>query len=171
MDRPMPNEYPEYYDRYVQLVPEGDIFEILEQQAANLVELLATVDEAKANYRYAPEKWSIKEVIGHLMDVERVFCYRALRFSRNDAEPLPGFDQDDYVANSNFSQRSLQDLLAEYQVLRQSTLLMLKGFDDEMLLREGIANDNEFTVRALMYIIAGHELHHLNILKTKYLHQ
>jgi hypothetical protein len=166
--RPGPSEYAPYYARYVDLVPEGDILEVLERQAHETVALLGTFGEARGDSRYAPSKWSVKEVTGHLMDVERVLSYRALRFSRNDPTPLPGFDENAFVANSSFGARALQDLADELQILRRCTLAFFRGLSADELARRGTANNVEFSVRAIPYIIAGHERHHQNILRERY---
>ena len=123
----------------------------------------------KLNYRCAPGKWSIKEVIGHLVDSERVFAYRALCFSRNDKNPLPSMEQDDYVTYGNFDRRTLQDLGDEFRYVRLSSIILFKSFDKEIELRRGTASGFEFTVRTFPYIIAGHVEHHLKILKDRYL--
>ena len=167
--RPAATEHAPYYEKYVSLVPEGDIVSTLTQQAAPTLSLLNGVPEAKANSRYAPDKWSIKEVVGHLIDSERVFAYRALRFARNDSTPLAGFEQDDYVTNAAFSEVSLTDLAAEFEYLRRATVYMFKSLAADAWLRTGSANGTGVSVRALAHIIAGHELHHLSVLRSRYL--
>lgn len=169
MPRPQPTEYAPYYGTYIQLVPDGDINQILARQGDATVAFLSNLSEEQASYRYAPEKWSIKQVVGHVNDTERIFTYRALCFSRGDPTPLPGYDQDAYVANANFDQRSMAHLVAEFQHLRAAHLVLFRSFDEEMLGRRGIANNVEFTVRALLYAIAGHELHHRKIIQERYL--
>lgn len=171
MNRPAESEYAPYYHTYVGKVPEGNIIDILKRQIEETMRLLAGIPAAKADYRYAPGKWSIKEVIGHLSDSERVFTYRALRFSRNDKTPLPSFEQVDFVKYANFERRALQDLAEEFRLVRAASIALFQSFDEEMHLRTGIASGYEFTVRALPFIVAGHELHHLGILRKRYLGQ
>jgi uncharacterized damage-inducible protein DinB len=168
-ERPASDEYAPYFEQYVSLVPEGDVVARLGQQLDTTLRLLRAIDEDQANHRYAPDKWSIKEVIGHLIDAERIFAYRALRISRGDATPLAGFEQNDYVPNANSDARELADLAAEFACVRQSTLHLLKSLSDEAWLRRGVANDNEVSVRALAYMMAGHEAHHVQVIKSRYL--
>jgi hypothetical protein len=132
-------------------------------------DLLNGLGEEAAAFSYAPDKWSVKEVIGHIIDVERIFAHRALRFARNDKTPLPEFDQDNYIHNSNFDLRTLLDIADEYRAVRESTLTMFYSFADEFYSREGIASGLKFTVRAIPFIIAGHEVHHHQILREQYL--
>jgi uncharacterized damage-inducible protein DinB len=162
-------EYAPYYERYVGLVPEGDITQTLSRQINETLNVLSNIDEQKAGYRYAPDKWSIKEVIGHLIDSERVFAYRAMRFARDDRNELAGFEQDDYVRAGAFDRRSLRELLEELHHVRKATEYLLKGLSEEAWQRRGVANGNEVSVRGLAWIIAGHELHHRGVIKTKYL--
>ncbi|HVF27176.1 MAG TPA: DinB family protein [Pyrinomonadaceae bacterium] len=167
--RPEATEYAPYYGKYVSLVPDGDILKTLENQSGATGELLRGISEAQGDSRYAPDKWSIKEVVGHIIDGERVFAYRALRFARNDQTPLPGFEQDDYVRYGSFDACMLGDLASEFEYVRRGTLSLFRHLDGGAWLRRGTASDAEVSVRALAYIIAGHELHHVGILKTKYL--
>ncbi len=167
--RPASDEHAAYYSRYISRVPDGDIVETLASQITTTGVFLRSLPESVGDHRYAPEKWSIREVIGHMADAERVFAYRALRFARADKTPVPGFDENDYVANGNFGSRSLEDLTSEYEHLRHATVHLLRGLDEESMSRRGSANDNEVSVRALAFILAGHEQHHLEILRTRYL--
>ena len=167
--RPTASEHAAYYSRYIDLVPDGDIVATLERQLGETLALLRTIPEEKGGHRYAPDKWSIKELVGHLIDTERILSYRALRFSRGDKTPLPGFEQDDYVPNAAHGKCRLADLTKEFEHLHRSTILMFRHMDDAAWARRGVASENEISVRALAYIIAGHELHHVNVLKTKYL--
>jgi uncharacterized damage-inducible protein DinB len=167
--QPQTNEYAPYYQKYIALVPEGDIVATLSRQLDDTLAFLRGLTEAQGNSRYAPGKWSIKELVGHIIDGERVFAHRALRFARNDQTPLPGFEQDDYVREGNFDNRRLSDLADEFEQVRRATLSLLRSFDDEAWLRRGAANDTEVSVRALVYIIAGHETHHKQILQERYL--
>jgi uncharacterized damage-inducible protein DinB len=166
---PAASEYAPYFEKYVSLVPAGDVVETLERQAAETLALLRGLDEERAGSRYEPGKWSIKQIVGHLADAERVFAYRALCFARGDRTPLPGFEQDDYVRGANFDARPITDLADEFEAVRRATVALFRQLDDESWRRTGTANDNPFTVRAIAHIIAGHELHHLGVLKTKYL--
>lgn len=166
--RPEPSEHAEFYAGYVAEVPDGSILEILEAQRRSTAELLAGVDEERALYRYADGKWSIKEIVGHLADAERVFAYRALRAARGDRTPLPGFDHDAYIANAGFDRRPLTALAAELEAVRFATLELFGGLSPEEVARRGIANGTEFSVRALAWIIAGHERHHVLVLAERY---
>lgn len=165
--RPESGEYAPYYGKYVSLVAEGDILATLERQSQDTVTLLAR-PEADGDIRYAPGKWSVKESLGHLIDSERVFTYRALRIARNDKTPMEGFEQDDYVKYGPFGQCSLAGLVEEFTAVRQATLSLFRGLDEAAWIRRGIANKNEVTVRGLAYIIAGHELHHRKLFQEKY---
>lgn len=167
--RPEETEYAPYYGRYISQVPEGDIREILERQRAGALAFLGGIPEARADARYAPDKWSIKEVVGHVSDCERVFAYRILCIGRGDQTPLPGFEQDDYARRGNFGRRTLRDLAAEFDTVRRASLSLLGGLDEESWARRGVANQKEVTVRALAYILAGHEAHHLQVIRAKYL--
>ncbi len=169
IDRPDSSEHAPNFEKYIALVPDGDIVEIVASQIEDTARLLSGVGEAKALYRYAPGKWSLKEVVGHLADTERVLSYRALRFSRNDQTPLAGFDENVFVAHASFDARPLADLVEEFRHVRQATVALFCRMTPEMAARRGVANQNEVTVRALAYIIAGHERHHVAIIKDRYL--
>jgi hypothetical protein len=166
---PEASEYAPYYGRYISLLGGDDILATLEKQAQETRELLSGLSDAEEDYRYAPEKWSVKEVLGHVIDAERVFAYRALRIARHDRTPLPGFEQDDYVRYGGFSDRRLADLIQEFICVRRTNLLLFQQFSPEAWMRSGIADHKEISVRAIAYIIAGHELHHRQVLKEKYL--
>jgi hypothetical protein len=166
--RPQAGEYAPYYDGYISLIQGEDILNTLDQQRRETMLLLCGRDEEDGDFRYAPDKWSAKEVLGHVCDAERIFAYRALRIARADAKPLEGFEQDDYVRNGPFAQRPLADLVEDFIAVRRATLSLLRDLDEAAWLRRGIANKNEVSVRALAYIIAGHELHHRRILEEKY---
>jgi hypothetical protein len=166
--KPEPNEYASFYEKYVALVPHADISGVLEAQRLQMTQLLSACSERDGNFRYAPEKWSVKEVIGHLADCERIFTYRALRIARGDATPLPGFEQDDYVRLAGSGRRRLQDLAEEFALIRDATVALYRSLDDEGWMRHGWANKNEVTVRAVAFITAGHELHHRRILEERY---
>ncbi len=169
LDRPAPSEYAEYYGRYISQLPEGDVLDLLRAGPGELEALLGKLDDAQALHRYAPGKWSIKEVVSHMIEGERVFAYRALRIARADRTPLPGFEQDDYVKVANADRRTLASLLTEYRHLRAANVEMFASFDDDALRREGTASGYRCTARALIWIIAGHERHHLNGLGRDYL--
>ena len=166
--RPEPGEYAPYYDRYISLVSGNDIVTTLESQRRHMLLLLSGRDEADGDFRYAPDKWSAKEVLGHVCDTERIFAYRALRISRGDRTPIEGFEQDDYVRNGPFAQRPLAELIEDYIAVRRATLTLFRNLDEQAWQRRGIANNNEVTVRAIAYTMAGHELHHRQILEEKY---
>jgi hypothetical protein len=166
--RPQPDEYAPYYDRYISLIADTDILETLDEQRRQTVMMLSGRGEADGDFRYAPGKWSAKEVLGHVCDTERVFAYRALRISRNDSKPMEGFEQDDYVRYGPFAQRPLGDLIEDYIAVRRSTLSLLRNLEEAAWRRRGIANGGEVSVRGVAYIIAGHELHHRRILEEKY---
>ncbi len=167
--RPQPGEYAPYYDRYISLVAGNDILAAFDDQRRQTLLLLSGRTEADGDLRYAPDKWSLKEVLGHINDTERVMSYRALRIARGDATPLEGFEQDDYVRNGPFARRALADLIEDYIAVRRATVSLFRNLDEAAWTRRGVANKNEVTVRALAYIIAGHELHHRRIIEEKYL--
>jgi len=167
--RPDQSEYMSYYGKYVSLVPEGNIVETLERQLDETLALFGRISDADAGVGYAPGKWSIKEVLGHMIDGERVFAYRAMCFARNDSAPITGFEQDDYVNNASFNNYALKELVSEFEHLRRSNILFFKHLDEAATMRRGVASENEVSVRALAYILAGHELHHIDILRTRYL--
>lgn len=166
--RPAPEECGDVYHTYINTVGAGNIIDILLNQMQDIYMLIHSLTPEQASFRYAEEKWTVKEVIGHLIDTERIFATRCLHFSREDAADLPGFDQDEYVRNGNFSNRSLQSLGNEYSSLRDASVYLFRSFTREALDRTGTASGYSFTVRSIPFIIAGHERHHLNILKTKY---
>jgi len=166
--RPQPGEYAPYYERYISLVSGEDILSTLDQQRRQTLLLLSCREDADGDFRYAPEKWSAKEVLGHVCDTERVFAYRAMRISRADATPMEGFEQDDYVRNGPFANRPLEDLVEDFIAVRRATVSLLRNLDEAAWMRRGLANKNEVSVRGLAYIIAGHELHHRRILEEKY---
>lgn len=167
--RPIPGDYSGYYNDYVKLVEGDDIIKVLYQQNKKTQDILNSFSEHKGNYRYADTKWTVKEVVGHLIDTERVFAYRALCIARGEKKSLPGFEQDDYVKEGNFNRRELFELNYEFRLLRESNLLLFKSFTPEMLKRKGFANESSISVLAILFIIAGHEKHHMNILQERYI--
>ena len=164
-------EYAPYFERYIQLsVLKGKtIIENLENAQDEFERVLRHLPDEKHSYSYAAGKWTLKELIQHIIDTERVFCYRALSFARNDQTPLPGFDQDVFVDNDTANERDYYDLLDEMKVLRESSIQLFKSFSKEALLRIGVASDNKMSVRALGYLFSGHQIHHINIVKERYL--
>lgn len=169
INKPLPEEYPAYYEKYISLVPDGLLQDNLNIQIEDLLAMLSDLDEAKANFQYAENKWTVKEVIGHITDTERVMGYRLLRIARGDRTPLANYDDELYVREASFHSRSLQDLLEELKAVRYATIHLIKSLNEDAFLRKGIASNHEISARALAYIIAGHELHHVKILKEKYL--
>lgn len=166
--RPKASEYNFYYATYINLVSDGNIIHILEQQIEETNFLLKEISDSEGLFRYAPTKWSIKEVIGHIADTERIMAYRLLSIARGETAELPGYNDDMYVLKAAFDKQSMKDLLENLIVVRQSTVHLLKSLDKDTWLQKGNANKSEVTVRALAYIIAGHELHHLQIIKERY---
>lgn len=167
--RPASRDVPEYFSRYVARVPDGDIAAMLATQVDDTAALLAGLSDEQARHRYAPGKWSIKEVVCHVSDVERVMAYRLLRFGRGDATPLAGFDENAWAPAARADDRPLTDLLAELQAVRAATVALVRGLPDDALDRTGTANGLLASARALAWIIAGHELHHRFILRERYL--
>ncbi len=163
------DEYSSFYKNYVTILGEINLLEVLNNSLENLINTLKNLPEEKLQYRYEEGKWTIKELIQHIIDAERVLSYRALRFARNDATNLQGFDEDWYVKNSNGNDRDFDELLNEFSLVRKATILLFKSFSNEMLTNTGSANGSVVSVRALGFIIAGHQIHHLNIIKEKYL--
>jgi hypothetical protein len=168
-ERPRPDEYAGFYAGYVARVPPGDIVSTLRDQIGQTRALLYALTEERAAYAYAPSKWTIKEVVGHLTDVERLLSYRALRFARGDQTPVPGFDENTYVPAGRFGDRPLASLLSELEAARGSTVAMFEGLPAAAWVRRGVANGQSGSVRALAWIIAGHELHHRTLLEERYL--
>jgi len=163
------NEYSKYYSTYIQALENVELFEELEISLHHFIKFVQNIPLDKFDYSYAKGKWTIKEIIQHIIDTERIFSYRALRISRNDKTPLPGFEENDYVDNTNAKSRSIQDLLTEFSAVRHSNLLMFKSFSDEQLRRIGIASENEVSVRALGFLILGHLKHHQRVFAERYL--
>jgi len=169
VERPGPSEHEAYYSTYIDQVPEGDVLQLLGTQIETTLELLASVSPELETHRYAPDKWTVREVVGHVIDAERVFAHRAFSFARADASPIPGMDQDEYAAASNAAVRPLAELASELEAVRSSTLALFRGFPDEAWTRSGVASGFSFSVRCLPFIIAGHEIHHRRGLVENYL--
>lgn len=167
--RPSENEYGGHFGTYIRLIPEGNLLDILAEQEKETASLLASLSEEEGNRRYAEGKWSVKEVLGHIADTERVISYRLLRIARGDETPLPGFDQDLFMRNSPFGSWSMEQLAADYRAVRAATYTLLKGLPEEAWSRRGTASNVGLTARALSCIIAGHERHHIGIVRDKYL--
>jgi hypothetical protein len=165
---PAATEHGAYYSRYIERVPAGDVVRTLETQLAHTLALVASFGDARAEHRYAPGKWTVKEVVGHVADAERIFAYRALRVARGDATPLPSFDENAYVVHANFARRPLADVVRELELVRQATVALFAGLDDDAVVRLGTASGAPVTPRAAAYMIAGHELHHAAILRERY---
>lgn len=166
--RPPAGEYAAYYEKYISLVPTDDVVSLLEAQGKQTVQFLSTRSEEDGDYRYAGDKWTVKEVVGHIADTERIFTYRALRIARADKTPIEGFEQDDYVKHGGFNVRSLASLVVEFRDVRSASLALFRSLSDSAWLQRGTANKNEVSVRALAFIVAGHELHHRRILEERY---
>jgi hypothetical protein len=169
MTRPDLGKVPEFYKGYVENAKDLDVLEALRTSSKKMSDLIQTIPESKGDFRYAPEKWSIKEMLRHMGDAERVFAYRALRFSRNDKTPLSSFDENAYAPESNASAKSVKQLGEELINLRKSTIDLFESFTPEMMNREGTASNKVISVLTLGYVIAGHEMHHCKILKERYL--
>lgn len=168
-DRPDPSEYAPWHAGYVAKVPDGDLLSTLEAQVGEYFQTVSPITEAKGGFAYAPGKWTIREVLGHVVDAERVFSYRAMRIARGDQTPLPGFDEKAWVPLSGANDRTVADLLGEFRAVRAATLALLRHLPPEAVSRRGVASDKEISVRALAWIIAGHAIHHLGILRERYL--
>jgi len=168
MKRPIAGDCADYFLGYSNKVPDGDVLGTLERELEVTSHMLAGIDEERAGFRYAPEKWSVREVVGHLVDTERVFAFRALWFARADAQALPGFEEDDFNAAASFDQRTLDDIASELRTVRAATLSLFRGMSTEELERVGTANDSTFVTRSVPWILAGHELHHRAVLRDRY---
>ena len=168
IERPSPQDYPPLYETYIRLI-KGDVIEELEDQQISFYQFIKGIAPELENYKYAEDKWTIKEVLGHILEVERVMAYRALAISRGDQQPLPGMDENKYVANSNYQERSISDLAEEFNHLRRANIYLCRSFSSGMLGMKGVANNKEIAVSALVFILAGHLKHHENILKERYL--
>ncbi|TCD03017.1 DinB family protein [Pedobacter psychroterrae] len=168
MNRPQTHEYPAWAETYIKLIDGDDVINLLERQATEYPDFIRNLIE-KADYAYAPGKWTIKEMTGHIIDTERILVYRLTCFARNERQPLPGFEEDEYVANAHFSDRSLLSLSEEFSLLRKSDLYLFKSLTEAELEKMGTASNRQITVRALLFVIAGHIMHHVQIIKERYL--
>ena len=168
MNRPAATEYADSYANYIAKVPGCDVLDVLESQRLQMLQLFAGRSERDGSFRYSPGKWSVKEVLGHITDTERIFTYRALRIARGDQTPLPGFEQDDFVKNGAFSERTLTNLAEEFGLVRSAGIQLFRSFSEKVLSRRGVASQKEVTVRALAFITAGHQIHHRIILEERY---
>lgn len=169
MRRPEPNEYAEHYKKYIDLVKGDNIIKALSDQVIDVQAIISEIPEEKENFAYAEGKWTIKEVLGHIIDTERIFAYRTLRFARKDKTPLPGFDENLFVQHSHFQKQTLYNLGHEFAIVREANLALWKQFDEQALNEIGNANGKDMSVRAILYSVAGHTSHHLNVIKLKYL--
>jgi len=169
MARPVPSDYPVFYESYIKLVSEEDLSETMRSSLEEMVDFLDSIYPDKADYRYAEDKWSVKELLQHMIDTERIFSYRALCIARGEHQSLPGFDEKIYAKNADVSGKSLKELKEEMLTVRESVYMMFRGFNDEMLSRVGISNNKQVSVNAIGYMIIGHARHHFNILKERYL--
>ncbi len=163
------NRVPSYYHKYISLVPQQGLETIMDNHGASLIDTLKNLSDDKWNFKYAPDKWKVKELIQHIIDTERIFCYRALRFARKDKTPLPGFDENAYASASDANRRKSLDLKEELSVVQRSASLLFRSFNEEQLDAEGEANGQSIYVGGMAYIVVGHSLHHLGILKERYL--
>ncbi|MFD2611483.1 DinB family protein [Paenibacillus gansuensis] len=169
LQRPLSGDYPPYAENYVNQVPEGSVIDMLVPQLEELVSLLRDVTEEQGNYRYAPGKWTLKEVLGHLADTERIMSYRLLRIARGDTTPLSGFDQDLFMKEAAFGDRTMAELLNELDTVRRATVSMVNTIKDEAWGNRGTFSNHPGTATALLYIIIGHIAHHVNVIKERYL--
>ena len=168
MAKPLPIDYPGYWHTYIKLVPEENLAEAFNKQTPIMRSFFSSISEEKSNFRYAPDKWTIKEVLQHVIDSERIFGYRALSFARKEQAHLPGFEENDYEKNSNANSRSWQSLANEFLIVRQSTHSLFNSFTDEMLASDGIANNLKLNVTGFGFLLIGHFYHHKKIVEERY---
>lgn len=169
IQKPGADKYDSYFQRYTDLVPDETIIQTLDDQLNEAMSIYNGIENSKIDYRYAAGKWSVKELIIHILDTERIFVYRALRISRKDKTPMEGFEQDEYINNINWENYPFSSVLEEYELVRKHTILFFNNMTNEMLEQTGISSDMNMAVSAIPFILAGHERHHLNILKSRYL--
>lgn len=169
MARPDLTRVPDYYHKYINQVEGDDLSKVFKKQTRSFLKFLDGIPKKKRDYKYAENKWTIKEVLQHIIDAERVFAYRAMCFARKDATPLPGFDENNYAANAKVENRKWKDLVEEFTAVRRSTEMLYDSFDEEQLETNGTASGKSVYVLAIGYIIAGHANHHINVTKERYL--
>jgi len=169
MPRPDLARVPEYFHKYINQVEGDDLLKVLQKQTRSFSKFLDEIPKSKRDYRYAEDKWTIKEVVQHIIDAERVFAYRALSFARKDSTPLPSFDENVYAANAKVENRKWKDLVKEFETVRESTLILFQSFDDEQMDASGTASGKSVYVMGIGYVIAGHANHHINITRERYL--
>jgi uncharacterized damage-inducible protein DinB len=169
LQRPTENEYPEYYQPYIKQVPNGELIQILQENLLAVITLFKGLTEEETNLRYAPGKWSVKEVLGHIIDTERIMTYRLLRVSRGDQTSLPGFNETDYVQAAQTHNLSMESILEDFKAARNAAITLIKNTPEKAWVNNGNANGMEITTRAIAYIIAGHEMHHRKIVEDRYL--
>lgn len=169
LERPQKTEYPEFYEAYLSKVSQKDIFELLGNGKEEMLNIYSGMTDDDARYSYAEGKWSLKELLGHITDAERILACRALRMARNDKTNIPQYDHNYFVAQANFNKQSVESLIKQYELVRESSLFLFQSFDNDVWNRQGISGGKKFTVRSFPFIITGHELHHLQIIKEKYL--
>lgn len=167
--RPVAGEFLPYFGIYIDKVPDGDVVDSMSKQLPITLALIKPLSEADGDKRYAPDKWSIREIIGHIIDAERIFVYRALRFARADSTPVAGFDENSYVKNAPFSKVSLANLADEFEHVRRATIHFFSNLDEDAMSRRGTSNNHEISVRALAWILTGHEIHHVKVINERYL--
>lgn len=168
MQRPTQAETPPFFHGYLSLVPDGDLLHLLESEGQRTVAMLRSLTEQQAEHRYALGKWSVKQLVGHWIDTERILIYRALCFARGERQSLPGFDEDAYVAHGHFDSRTIESLALELHLVRASTIAFVRGLDPAVQANQGTANGASITVRALCWVVAGHERHHRKVLRERY---
>jgi len=171
ISRPGSGEYPEEFDQYIKLVPGNDLLGYFDSQTLSITSLAGVLSEEQLLYRYAQGKWSIKDIFCHMIDCERIYDYRALCIARGDTTALPGFEENDYAKTAKADDRKINDIIIEYKAVRAASITLFKSFDESMLLQTGIANNSVRSVRAIGYSLAGHEIHHLNVINQRYLHK
>jgi uncharacterized damage-inducible protein DinB len=169
MQRPKQGDYMPYQESYIKTVEGNDVLKVLGEQLKNIPDFLNSITEEKGRYKYAEDKWTIKEVIEHITDTERIFAYRALCIARGEKQVLPGFEQDDYVKGANSNNRKLSELIEGFTKVREANLSLFKSFNEDVINKKGSVNTYQITVNAILFIIAGHANHHLNVIKEKYL--
>ena len=169
ISKPKAGSYPEEAELYIRVVPSNDLLGYFDSQKESVATVAAGLSEDQLLYRYAKGKWSVKDIFSHITDCERIYCYRSLCIARGEKQSLPGFEENDYAREANADKRNIESIISEYKTVRASTIELFKSFTDEMLNRVGIANESPRSIRAMGYITAGHEIHHLNVIKERYI--